>query len=42
METKDDYVFIPQNIHELSQVASHYNAVGLPGACGSMDVVHIK
>jgi hypothetical protein len=38
METKDDY----GNIHELSRVASHYNAVGLPGACGSMDVVHIK
>ena len=42
METKDDYVFIPQNIHELSRVASHYNAVCLPGACGSMDVVNIK
>jgi hypothetical protein len=39
---KENNISIPKNIDELSWVASHYNAVSHPGACGSMDVVHIK
>ncbi len=42
IEMKENHISIPKNIDELSWVASHYNAVSLPGACGSMDVVHIK
>ncbi len=42
MEMKDNYISIPKNIEEVSWIASHYNAVGLPGACGSMELVHIK
>lgn len=42
MEMKDDYISISKNINELSRVASHYNAIGHLGACGLMDMVHIK
>jgi hypothetical protein len=42
MEMKENHISIPIFFDELSWVASHYNAVSLPGACGSMDVVHIK
>ena len=39
---KDEYVFLPRNIVELRRMSKYYNDVGLPGCCGSMDVVHIK
>ncbi len=42
MEMKDEYICIPRNITELHRVSRDYNAVGLPGCVGSMDVVHIK
>jgi hypothetical protein len=42
MEMKENHISIPKNINELSWIASHYNAVSLPSACGLMDVVHIK
>ena len=42
MEMKENHISIPKNIDELSWVASHYNAIGLLGACGSMDVDHIN
>jgi hypothetical protein len=41
MELKEMFVSIPKTIDELSQVASHYNAIGLSGACERMDMVQI-
>ena len=39
---KDEYVFLPRNIVELRRMSKYYNDVGLPGCCGSMDIVHVK
>ena len=39
---RDECIALPENITELKRVTHCYDAVGLPGACGSMDVVHIK
>ncbi len=33
---------MPRNLTALTHVESFYNAVGLPGCCGSVDVVHVK
>jgi hypothetical protein len=42
VEMKDEYIYIPRNIIELQRVSRDYNAAGLPGCVGSMDVVHVK
>jgi len=42
VDMKEEYIYMPRNITELSHVSSSYADVGLPGCCGSMDVVHIK
>ena len=42
VEMKDEYIFLPQNIAELRRTSKCYEEVGLPGCCGSMDVVHVK
>ena len=42
MDIRDEYVCMPKNLTELSKILKWYSAVGLPGACGSMDVVHVK
>ena len=42
VEMKDEYVYLPNNIVELRRMSKCYNEVGLPGCCGSMDVVHVK
>ena len=39
---KDEYVFLPHNVTELRRMSKYYDEVGLPGCCGSMDVVHVK
>ena len=39
---KEEYIYMPRTITELHQVSLYYSDVGLPGCCGSMDVVHIK
>ncbi len=39
---KDEYIYIPWNITELQHINRDYNAAGLPGCVGSMDVVHVK
>jgi hypothetical protein len=39
---KDEYIFLPHNLTELKRVNEDYNAPGLPGCVGSMDVVHVK
>jgi hypothetical protein len=42
VDMKDEYISLPWNLTELNRVNSFYNAVGLPGCIGSMDVVHVK
>ena len=39
---KDEYICLPRNLTELKCVNRDYNAAGLPGCVGSMDVVHVK
>ncbi len=41
-DMKEKYIFLPRNIAELQRMNKYYNDVGLPGCCGSMDVVHVK
>ena len=41
-DMRGEYIALPQNIAELKRVTRFYEDVGLPGACGSMDVVHVK
>ncbi len=42
VDVKDEYIFLPANVTALKCVMQSYTFSGLPGACGSMDVVHIK
>jgi len=42
VDMKDEYVYMPRNITELNRVISCYGVAGLPGCCGSIDVVHVK
>jgi hypothetical protein len=39
---KDEYIYLPLNITELQCINRDYNAAGLPGCVGPMDVVHVK
>ncbi len=42
MDMKDEYICLPRNITKLQRINRDYNAAGLPGCVGSMDVVHVK
>ena len=42
VEMKDEFVYLPRNITELLRLTNDYDEIGLPGCCGSMDVVHVK
>jgi hypothetical protein len=42
VDMKDEYICLPWNLTELQCVNKDYNAAGLPGYVGSMDVVHVK
>ena len=42
VDMRDDQIYMPRNQSELTKVEECYNAVGLPGCCGSVDVVHVK
>jgi hypothetical protein len=42
VDMKDEYIFLPANVAALTRVMKCYESVGLPGACGSMNVVHVK
>ena len=37
-----EYIQLPADMATLKKVTESYESVGLPGACGSMDVVHVK
>ncbi len=39
---REEFIFMPTNITELRRVSNNYEETGLPGCCGSMDVVHVK
>jgi len=41
-EIRDQYIYNPQDENALKATMSRYDEVGLPGAMGSMDVVHVK
>ncbi len=41
MDMCDEYISMPKNATELLPIARNYENVGLPGCCGSMDVVHV-
>ncbi len=42
MDIHEEHIKLPGNVVELNRVTRLYALVGLPGACESMDVVHIK
>ena len=42
VDMRNEFIKLPENIQELINVTCYYKAEGLPGACGSMDVVHVK
>ena len=42
VDMKDEFIYLPCNIGEMKQLERDYHEVGLPGVCGSVDVVHIK
>jgi hypothetical protein len=39
---KDEHIYFPRNMEELKEVITQYQEKDLPGACGSIDVVHVK
>lgn len=39
---RDEYISLPRDEEELEQIMRRYEEVGLPGAMGSLDVVHVK
>jgi hypothetical protein len=42
LDIKDEYISLPPNMSALTRAMQSYTFSGLPGACGLMDVVHIK
>ena len=42
VDMKEEYIYMPRTMSELKSVNKSYNSVGLPGCCGSIDVVHVK
>jgi len=38
----DEFVHFPSTDAELDEVATSYEQLGFPGACGSMDVTHVR
>jgi len=41
-EMREEFIFMPTDLTELRRVSKYYEGVGLPGCCGSMDVLHVK
>ena len=42
VDMREEQVFMLRNLTALTHVEGFYNAVSLPGYCGSVDVVHVK
>ncbi len=41
-DQRHEYIYLPRNAEELNSVMSSYEEMGLPGAMGSANVVHVK
>ena len=41
-DKREDYIYLPHDDLELRAVMQRYEEMGLPGAMGSVDVVHVK
>ena len=41
-DQRHEYIYLPRNSEELRTVMTSYEEMGLPGAMGSVDVVHVK
>ena len=41
MDMCDEFISMPKNATELLPITRYYENVGLPGCCGSIDVVHV-
>lgn len=39
---RDEYIYLPRDEEQLRRVMKRYEEMGLPGAMGSVDVVHVK
>jgi hypothetical protein len=39
---QNEYIQLPADMATSNKVTASYESIGLPGACGSMDVVHVK
>ena len=39
---RDEFISMPKNASELAPITRGYEKSGLPGCCGSMDVVHVR
>ena len=42
VDMTDEYISVSENVAALTCVMKCYESVGLPGACGPMDIVHVK
>jgi hypothetical protein len=42
VDMRNEQIAMPANLTELRRVEGTYNAIGLPGCCGSVDVVHVR
>ena len=42
VDMKDEYICLPWNLTESKHLNKDYNAAGLPGCVGSMELVHVK
>ncbi len=41
-EMREEYILMPTNLTQLRRISKYYEEAGLPGCCGSMNVVHVK
>ena len=41
-DNHQEYIYLPRDADELRSVSQKYREVGLPGAMGSKDIVHVK
>ena len=39
---RDEFIHMPKNVSELLPITKGYKESGLPGCCGSMDVMHVQ
>ena len=41
-DIRGEFIHLPRNMSELKSIMDCYDSQGLPGCCGSMDVVHVR